>query len=113
MKKYFTILGIAILGVVSCSSPEVEQTVDTKRSSLTILKKNKLDLDQEIKKLEAEIEKMDPSPKAKKLVTTKPLVFEDFNRYIDIQGSVLSSDAVMATSEIGGRLTSMPIDEGD
>jgi RND family efflux transporter MFP subunit len=113
MKKYFTILGIAILGVVSCNAPEVEQTIDDKRASLAALKKERLELDQEIKQLAEEIEKIDPSPKVKKIVTAKPVVVEDFKRYIDIQGSVQSSDAVYASSEIGGRITSMTIDDGD
>ena len=115
MKKYFILLGITVLGIISCGSPEeVEQTVDEKRVALMTLKKDKVALDQKIKKLEAEIEKIAPSvPKAKKLVTIQVIKSDDFKRYIDIQGSVQSSDAVMATSEIGGRLTSMTVDEGD
>lgn len=113
MKKYFTILGIAILGMVSCSPQEEEQSLDEMRGSLATLKKQRLDLDQDIKRLTEEIETLDPSPETKKIVTAKPLVSGDFKRYIDIQGSVESSNAVFASSEIGGRITSMPIEEGD
>lgn len=115
MKKYFILIAIISSGLISCSAPEeAEQTVEEKRTSLSALKSEKATLDQKIKKLEAEIEKLDPSkPKAKKLVTTQVLKSDNFKRYIDIQGSVQSSDAVFSSSETGGRLTSMTVQEGD
>ncbi|WP_235297852.1 efflux RND transporter periplasmic adaptor subunit [Portibacter marinus] len=114
MKKYFIFLALAATMLSSCEAPQQEPTVEEMKASLTQLKKERTDLEQQISALEEKIEVIEPSqPKAKKLVTVDTVQREDFKRYIDIQGSVQSSDAVMASSEIGGRITSMPIDEGD
>ena len=37
---------------------------------------------------------------------------EDFKRFTDVQAAVMSSDVVFASSEMGGRLTSMTVREG-
>ncbi|GLR16861.1 efflux RND transporter periplasmic adaptor subunit [Portibacter lacus] len=114
MKQYLILIITTIVFFASCGEAEKSQSLDEKKSSLTSLKKERADLDHKIKALEQEIEKIEPSaPKARKLVTTDTVVVEDFKRYIDIQGSVESGDAVFASAEIGGRITSMDIEEGD
>ncbi len=115
MKKYNILLIILALGIASCQPTEVEpKTAEEIRTALTGLKKEQSDLDSKIKDLEEKLEEIEPAKeKAKKLVTASEVTKNDFNRYIDIQGSVASSDAVMASPEMGGRIIEMNIKEGD
>jgi|GEM_PF-6281784 len=71
------------------------------------------DLENLIEKLEMDIETNDPTVKNFKKVTTTSLEKKDIERFVEIQGSIVADDFVMASSEVGGRLTSMTIDEGD
>lgn len=116
MIKYFTIIITSVFLMVGCQAPapQVPEDLAGKKAFLSNLKSQKIDLETKITDLEKEIEKLEPNKeKPKKLVTTTLLESGDFKRYIDIQGAVLSSDAVYASPELGGRLTSMPHKEGD
>ncbi len=114
MKKYLAIIITSLIVISSCTAPETEKTVDQMRTELSNLKKEKVDLDRKIQRIEEKIDSIEPAgPKARKLVTLASVEASDFNRYIDIQGSVKSSDAVFASPEIGGRLLTMTVDEGD
>lgn len=79
---------------------------DQKKAELKALKLN-------IDSIEAKILVLEPPrEKTRKLVTTQIVSKKDFMRYVDIQASVQSDDVVMATSEVGGRLTSVKVKEG-
>ncbi len=67
----------------------------------------------EIAEVEAAIEKLDPKKETKRLVTTQAIEKKDFNRFVELQGTVQSDDLVSATSEVPGRITQMSIKEGD
>ncbi len=70
-------------------------------------------LNTEIDSLNAAIQRLEPKREEKrKLVTTSPVQRDDFYRYVEVQGSVQSDDVVLATSEVGGRLTSVKVEEG-
>lgn len=113
--KHISTLILAILLITACQPSESEpQTVDEMRKVLKSLKSEQSAIDDKIKSLEDKIEEIEPSKeKVKKLVTSLQVAKEDFNRYIDIQGAVSSSDAVMASAEMGGRIVVMDIEEGD
>jgi RND family efflux transporter MFP subunit len=70
-------------------------------------------LEDELATLEKKINKMDTTTR-KKLPTVPldTLVRYDFNHYVEVQGTVQSQDEVSATSEIGGRITALYIEEG-
>ncbi len=115
MKRYYTLVLLGLLLISSCASNAGEpQSLEELKKSLATLKTERSELEKNIKNLESEIEKLEPiNLKPEKLVTTDILAREDFKRYIDIQGSVNSSEAVYASPEIGGRILSMTINEGD
>ena len=115
MTKYFLPIITATILFGACQSvPEIPEDLEGKKKYLTTLKSDKVTLDRKIKDLQAQIEKLDPpKEKTRKLVTTTGINKENFQRYIDVQGSVSSSDAVIASPEIGGRIISMNLDEGD
>ena len=114
MKQYFTLL-IFIVLVAACQPTDTApKTVEEMRKALVTLKSEKSSVENQIKQLELQIEEIEPAkPKAKKLVTAEEVGKADFNRYVDIQGAVASSDAVFAAAELGGRILEMTIDEGD
>ena len=114
MKRYLPLL-IIILGIISCQPSDKEtQTLEEMQRSLQALKTERSEVSQKIKTLEDKIEEIAPSKeKPKKLVTADVVTKKDFNRFIDIQGGVNSSDAVFASGEMGGRIMSMNINEGD
>ena len=115
MTKYFLLIITATVLFGACQSvQEIPEDLEGKMNYLTTLKSDKSSLEKKIKELQAQIEKLDPpKEKTRKLVTTSGINKENFQRYIDVQGSVSSSDAVIASPEIGGRITSMNLNEGD
>ncbi|MCP9750410.1 efflux RND transporter periplasmic adaptor subunit [Ferruginibacter sp. HRS2-29] len=95
MKKVTQIFFAATLSlaIVSCggSKKEGNAALNDKKAKLAKLKANKEKDDQEILKLQEEISKLDTSssnPDKIKLVATAPIVRQDFNHYIELQGKV-------------------------
>lgn len=111
--KYTSILVFGLLLLVSCQ-PEVPNDLEGKKKLLKTKKTELSTLKESIRQLEDEIAELDDSPQeqARKLVTTMQLQTEDFERNVEIQASVQSDDVVMASSETGGRILSMPLKEG-
>ena len=95
MKK-ITQISIAVLTmffIVSCgnSSKDGAATINDKKAAIEKLKADKTKTDEEIKKLQAELEKLDSNSAnaAKiKLVAVTTVTTEDFKHYIDLQGKV-------------------------
>lgn len=113
----FWILMISCLTIAACQ-PKVEEDIyptdlEGQRMMLAEKKTALKDLENLIEKLEMDIETNDPTVKNFKKVTTTSLEKKDIERFVEIQGSIVADDFVMASSEVGGRLTSMTIDEGD
>ncbi len=70
-------------------------------------------LQAQIDSLMEQIETLDvKAEKKRRLVTTQQITTQNFERFVDIQGTVQSGEAVMASSETGGRLTQMTAKEG-
>ncbi len=111
-----TILIYPLLLLTLCfgCQPTDLSPVEQKRKDLKEKKKEFNTLKGEIATLESEILELDPpKEKPRKLVTTKVLVAQDFERFAEVQGSVVSDDIVFATSETGGRLTNVTPSEGE
>lgn len=106
-----------ILLVVSCqNAPQGELPNDlTELRELHKQKRQQLrGLEQTITRIEQKIDSLDTGRMDQlPLVTVDTLVKSDFNHYVEVQGRVVSQDNVNATSEIGGNITSLFVDEGD
>ncbi len=81
------------LAIVSCGGgkKEGDATLNDKKAKLAKLKADKEKDDKEILKLQEELSKIDTSstnPSKIKLVATAPIVRQDFNHYIELQGKV-------------------------
>ena len=95
MKKatQISIAVLAIFLIASCgnSSKDGAANINDKKAAIEKLKADKTKTDEEIKKLQAELEKLDPNAAnaAKiKLVAVTAVTTEDFKHFIDLQGKV-------------------------
>ena len=115
--KYALILVLAVLA--GCGAPQNENTeLPDDLSELKALRREKVE---EIKQINSEIDAIDLKiyevdenrVVLRKLVTTKILETRDFKHYSTVQGVIASDDVVSVSSEMGGRLTAMYLEEGD
>lgn len=115
MKKILYItLSIFVLASCGGEGKKIDDTtVEGKRALLKEKKTALKTLEGEIAELKADILKMDP-PKEKpaQLVSIETLAPSTFERFVDLQAAVMSDNPVYASSETGGRLTSMTVREG-
>jgi membrane fusion protein (multidrug efflux system) len=116
MKYILNILILTSLFLTSCQPAEETPTdLKGKKTYLKTKQTELRDLQKEIAKVEAEIEAIDPDAKKEKsrtLVTTQPVTRSDFNRFIELQAAIEAEDMVAASSETGGRITSLKVKEG-
>lgn len=115
MKKYlFAILVIIIGGIIACQTGTSEpQDLEGKKELLKVKKQSLALLKEEIKVLEKDLLLLDP-PKEKPavLVNTLSIVNQVFERFVDLQGVVVTDDLVYASSETGGRILNTYVQEG-
>ena len=116
MKNLLFIL-CAILLVASCKpqDPETEkqELIASKKKDVSSKKAEVKKLQDEIAVLAEEILELEPrKEKAAALITTETLKKQDFNRFTQVQASVLSDEQVYVSSETGGRLLSVRVKEG-
>jgi len=118
MKQYFirTILSVLIFTSCSDSKKDGNAAINDKKIQLEKLKSDKEKNDQEIAKLQAELLKLDPNsnPSKVKLVTTVPIVKQDFNHYIELQGKVDADDiSYVSPRGMGGQVKAVFVKQGD
>lgn len=116
MKYLLNILILASLFLASCQQAEkIPTDLKGKKTYLKTKQTELRELQKEIAKLEEEIEAEDPEAKKEKprtLVTTQTVSKTDFNRFIELQAAIEAEDMVAASSETGGRITSLKVKEG-
>jgi RND family efflux transporter MFP subunit len=93
MKQYILPSFIALIFLSSCSDSKKDgdASLNDKKTKLEKLKKESEQHNQEIVKLQDELSKLDTSssnPAKIKLVALTPVVRQDFNHYIELQGRV-------------------------
>lgn len=118
MKQYFirTILSVLILTSCSDSKKDGNAAINDKKIQLEKLKSDKEKNDQGIAKLQAELLKLDPNsnPSKVKLVTTVPIIKQDFNHYIELQGKVDADDiSYVSPRGMGGQVKAVFVKQGD
>ena len=110
---------ILLLFITACSSGvqegKIPADLDGKKSFLKDKRKELAELKKLVAQIEEEIEAQTPDElkvDKRRLVTVATLTSSTFKHYSDIQGSVKSDDMVDASAEIGGRLMSLKVKEG-
>lgn len=117
MRNIITLLAVTIF-LASCGGgTEVvnleEQPIETLRDSLRAKQGRYQALAKDIESLKTLIEEKDPSAKKRlPVVTTQTVKRTDFAHYTDVQGSVEAEDLVSVSSETGGRIVDLKIQEG-
>lgn len=113
--KNILFLSTLILFLVGCGGGEegIPEDLAGKKTYLTTKKAELTALKTEIASIEKEIEKLEPKKETKRLVSTAPMTRKDFNRFVELQGTVQSDDMVNVTSEVPGRIVQMTVKEGD
>ncbi len=119
MKKTLFLLGIFSLMLAMCGAPAIEEEnsipkdLEGKKALLKEKKTALRALQQFVNELQDSIDIQNGSPqKAKTLVTTQKAQVKDFTRFVEIQANVETDDLVNASSEVSGRITELPVEEG-
>ena len=120
MKYIIPIFLVLTLAITACGGPGSTEEVypedlEGKKTLLKTKKQELSEITELINKLEKEIASLDPNVIAdnRTVVTTAVLEKEDFNHFVEIQGTVQADDYVDVTSEIAGRIIKMTLEEGD
>ncbi|MBC7866843.1 MAG: biotin/lipoyl-binding protein, partial [Gloeobacteraceae cyanobacterium ES-bin-316] len=119
MKQYILPSLLSLVFLYSCgnSKKEGDATLNDKRTQLEKLKSEKDKKDQEILKLQEELSKLDTSssnPSKIKLVATTPVVRQDFNHYIELQGIVDAENiSYISPRGMGGQVRAVLVKQGD
>jgi membrane fusion protein (multidrug efflux system) len=98
--KLFT-LSLVLLAV-ACGGGD-NNSIDAKKASLEKLKKEALNINAQIAAIEKDLEKSGSKEQAKAvLVVVAPVVAQDFNHFIELQGKVESESVSYITPRAGG-----------
>ena len=111
---------VALIVLYGCSATPTTENGGLPED-LTALKQLQKDTKDEIKSLqnkltsiEEKLQSLDTNLiRPKRLVTTSLVQRVDFMRYATIQGAVESDNIVSVSAEVGGKITSLTVDEGD
>jgi membrane fusion protein, multidrug efflux system len=102
---YVLMIASSVLLFSACGSSRKEDNaaLGDKKAKLEKIKKEKGDLDNEIKKLEQEITKADPAAQndRAKLVAVSTVLQQDFTHYIELQGNVSSDNVSYISPRMG------------
>ena len=118
MKQYILPLLAASLFLYSCSDSKKEgnAAINDKKAQIEKLKKDNEKNSAEVAKLQAELLKLDPNsnPSKIKLVATAPVTRQDFNHYIDLQGTVDAENISYISPRMGpGQVKAVYVKQGD
>lgn len=108
------ILGLILASTYSCKKGDViPDDLKGKQKYISEKKKELKELQAHIDKVNRDILKLDP-PKEKAALQVETILLEpkEFNRFIEVQGQIVAEDIVNASSEIGGRILSLTVQEG-
>jgi membrane fusion protein (multidrug efflux system) len=109
--KLFTVCLMMV--AVACGGGD--NSVEAKKASLEKLKKQALDINAQIATIEKDLEKSGAKEQAKAvLVAVAPVVAQNFNHFIEIQGKVESESVSFVTPRAGGgQVKALYIKRGD
>lgn len=119
MKQYLIIGTAAMILLASCGATDKDKNADLKekKAQLEALKATKEKTDQQIKDLQAEIIKLDPSAdnaQKAKLVTVQTIQNGEYNHYIKLQGRIDAENISYITPRGGpGQVKAIYVKQGE
>ncbi|MDZ7935485.1 MAG: efflux RND transporter periplasmic adaptor subunit [Emticicia sp.] len=113
MKNTLYILSSVII-LVSCSKGGGDK-ISEKRAELTKLQADEKAIAASIKKLQAELDIIDPKKEVEKViaVTVSPISTQTFKHFVEIQGRVDAKNNLFVSPQMGGAITNLYVKEGD
>lgn len=113
MKNTLYILSAVII-LASCSKGGGDK-VSEKRAELAKLQAEEKTLAASIKKLQAELDVLDPKKEVEKVisVTVSPIATQTFKHFVEIQGRVDAKNNLFVSPQMGGAITNLYVKEGD
>lgn len=113
MKNTLYILSAVII-LASCSKGGGDK-VSEKRAELAKLQAEEKTLAASIKKLQAELDILDPKKEVEKIiaVTVSPIATQTFKHFVEIQGRVDAKNNLFVSPQMGGAITNLYVKEGD
>lgn len=115
LPKIILVLCVVLLYACGGEQPVIDpDTIEGKRSLLAEKLESRKALDKEISSLRKTIKDEDPTmKKTAKTVTVDTIKIGNFEKFVTIQGNVEAGDIVKAVPEMGGRILSITVREGD
>ncbi len=115
--KHTLIIILTLFLIASCQQSGTDQWPEDLAGKKALVKEKRTalkELQAEIKLLKDEIMEMDTTQQeeSRRAVKIDTISTEDISRFVEIQSVVEADDAVMASSETGGRITQMVVREG-
>lgn len=113
MKNTLYILSIVVI-LVSCSKGGGDK-LSEKRAELAKLQAEEKTISASIKKLQAELEILDPKKDAEKVISVavSPIATQNFKHFVEIQGRVDAKNNIFVSPQMGGAITNLYVKEGD
>ncbi len=113
MKNTLYTLSILVV-LVACSKGGSDQ-LSQKKAELAKLQGEEKTVSANIKKLQAEIDKLEPRKIVEKVitVTVSPIATQNFKHFVEIQGRVDAKNNMFVSPQMGGAITNLFVKEGD
>jgi membrane fusion protein (multidrug efflux system) len=113
MKNTLYILSTIVV-LVACSKGGGDK-ISEKRAKLAKLQTEEKTILASIKKLQTELDILDPQKDVEKVVpvTVTPLAVQNFKHFVEIQGRVDAKNNIFVSPQMGGAITHLYVKEGD
>jgi membrane fusion protein, multidrug efflux system len=113
MKNTIFILSVVAV-LVSCSKGGGDK-LSEKKAELAKLQAEEKTISASIKKLQAELDILDPKKDVEKVVTVavSPIAAQNFKHFVEIQGRVDAKNNIFVSPQMGGAITNLYVKEGD
>ncbi len=113
MKK-LTLMFATLVILAACSKNNTDKLA-AKKSELAKLQSEEKELLAKIKNLQSELELLDPKKEEEKVlaVAVSPIISQNFNHFVEIQGRVDAKNNVFVSPQTGGAITNLYVKEGD
>lgn len=113
MKNTIFILSVVAV-LVSCSKGGGDK-LSEKRAELTKLQAEEKTISASIKKIQAELDILDPKKDVEKVISVavSPIATQNFKHFVEIQGRVDAKNNIFVSPQMGGAITNLYVKEGD
>ena len=110
-----TLCTLLILVVFLACSKGGGDKLSEKRAELAKLQADEKTISANIKKLQAELDILDPRKDVEKIISVvvSPLASQNFKHFVEIQGRVDAKNNIFVSPQMGGAITRLYVKEGD